>query len=307
MKLIKNNVSPTTSTIGNIDDLYVNVETGEVFKCTKITVPKVDLGFVNAYNHHPDAVKYTWTAISGSDTTVPGEYFWDGDLTGKEVIGGRVIKISDEVPDASVYADGLIIEGYINDEWVSVDGHLADKNEHMVVYTGDPEGMTGALGVIFVYSDVPEIGTPGVYLGHMEMNGVTFSVRHVKPADKSEDEPESSSTGDLTVVVEHGRDAYFNLDNVAEVIFVGCWEAYDANGAVIESHYETASISGDTIRGQEEGIESAVGSFAYAPCEGSGGSEALVYYGDHSLSDYIDNGYSVDVRLHVITIPNPIL
>lgn len=59
MNIFKSYGAPSTSKAAELGDLYVDLNTGTVYKLTEVISPSVDLGFVNVYNYEDK--QYIWT------------------------------------------------------------------------------------------------------------------------------------------------------------------------------------------------------------------------------------------------------
>lgn len=75
MEVIKGYGAPTAETIGDLNDLYVDLDTGDVYRCTNVTTIGEKWGDVTLYACTLDNTVYTWAAagVVSDATTVTAE------------------------------------------------------------------------------------------------------------------------------------------------------------------------------------------------------------------------------------------
>ena len=107
MKLIKGNGAPSSKTIGNKNDIYIDVDNDVVYECFGTNNPGRDLGFVITYNHADQ--EYVWKTVG-----VDVDALIAGTITelksGAEVIGENIFQnysalTSVEFPNATTIGD----------------------------------------------------------------------------------------------------------------------------------------------------------------------------------------------------------
>lgn len=83
MKLIERYGAPDQKQIGSVNDLYVDLDTNDVYRCTGIKTVGEELGGSSVYASTWGNTEYTWELVGGSGG---GSIFDDVDLSNAKVI-----------------------------------------------------------------------------------------------------------------------------------------------------------------------------------------------------------------------------
>lgn len=68
MKVIKGYGTPDVTTMGNVNDLYVDLDTNSVYRCTTVETIGEEWGNVTLYARGLDNAVYVWEAVSGGES-----------------------------------------------------------------------------------------------------------------------------------------------------------------------------------------------------------------------------------------------
>lgn len=70
MRIYRGRKIPDAKTNGNVGDLYMHIDTGDVYKCVNIDVAGKDLGFITVYTREASNVTHAWEKVTSIEDTI---------------------------------------------------------------------------------------------------------------------------------------------------------------------------------------------------------------------------------------------